>query len=236
MPNKIAWCDKTWNPIVVSADGWTGELCFVPNKLDEPLKWRKPQRIFVCSMGDLFHDKVKLEWLCEIARSINQSPQHTYLITTKRAERMQDQMRIHYSQYCVRPIPNLHLGISVSIQKDLDDNIQYLLDTPAAVRWISLEPMLGPIDNIFREKVFKTVGKGVSGRTHYAPRKIDWVVCGCESGPGRRPMKEEWALDVAQQCSVAGVPFFMKQMEIDGRVTGEMSKFPPGLQRREYPR
>ena len=234
---------------VVDENGWTGELRFVPKALDKPIKWRKPQQIFICSMGDLFHDKVEFSWIDEIAYVIKQFPQHTYIATTKRAKNMRTRMNYYYNKVSPpNPIPNLHLGISISTQQDLDANIGHLLDTPAAVRWISYEPAVEPID--ITRWLTKCDKCGMTGLTpikkiarYYCAicgqevawyKTIDWVVVGCESGPGRRPMKLEWALDLVLQCRLINIPVFVKQLEVDGSVTDDMSKFPKELQVREY--
>lgn len=167
---------------------WTGEVRFLPERLKEPLHWKKPQKIFVCDMGDLFHEDVHGDWIDQVLGVIANCPQHTFQILTKRAQRMHDLLR-HY------PIKkNVWLGVSVENQHFADERIPLLLDTPAVVRWISAEPLLGPID--------MDMPRGWC---------LDWVVCGGESGSNARPMHPEWARSLRDQCAAVGVPFFFKQ-------------------------
>lgn len=227
---RIEWADATWNPMtgcthvseacdhcyaeriagrnlpVTASHGFTPT--FHPNRLDIPLQWRKPRRIFVCSMSDLFHPAFTDE---QINLVINvmwlQAPQHTYMVLTKRPERMRDIILEHWSpkrMVCGRmlqPLRNLWLGVTAENQQAVDERIPILLDTPAAVRFVSVEPMLGPISG-WRS----LVAPGL-----WSWNDLDWVILGGETGPGARPMQPEWATDVYQQCQSASVPFFFKQ-------------------------
>jgi protein gp37 len=186
---------------------WNSQLRFLPQRLEEPLHWRKPRRIFVCDMGDLFHEMVQWDWIGEVFRVMRDTPHHTYQVLTKRPEKMQEFMRVN-------PIlPNVWLGVSVENQHFADERIPLLLSTRAAVRWISAEPLLGPLN---------ITSKGRDGRALcglYPPGKmdapaipqLDWVVCGGESGANARPMHPDWARSLRDQCQAAGVPFFFKQ-------------------------
>lgn len=182
---------------------WTGEVRFLPERLEEPLHWKKPRRIFVCDMGDLFHESVKLEWLHKIFATIFKCPQHTFQILTKRAHRMLEVMNgtdgegRFFQQW---PMPNVWIGVSVENQHFADERIPLLLQTPAAVRWISAEPLLGPVDLRY-----------IWEEPHPHGPYLDWVVCGGESGPHARPMHPDWARSLRDQCQAAGVPFFFKQ-------------------------
>lgn len=235
---------------VVDENGWTGEFAYPLTQLKrfkKLLRRRKGSRIFLSSMNDFFHAGVNKYVMHQVLDTINDNPcsHHTVITTTKRAKNMAKDMSYYY---CIRaneePLPNLHLGISVSIQDDYDKNVQHLLDTPAAVRWLSYEPALESIDFDLRmhppcshKGCYNHISHPCEGCGRIGGRRaINWLVCGCESGPHHRPMKTEWAIDVMQQCREAGIPFFMKQMVVDGRVTDDMSKFPPELQVREYPR
>ena len=252
MPTKIEWAKEVWNPIA-----WTGETVFVERALAKPLRWEKPRRIFLCSMSDLWHRSVKREWVYQIMAVVALCQgRHTIIVTTKRAKRMKSffdhlagsaeplervARKLGYSFFYESkpvlqwPLTSLHLGISVSTQEDLDKNVDYLLDTPAAVRWLSIEPMLGPID--FRQTVCSDGDHlGPTLFNHGAGEGIDWVVIGCGSGPGRRPMNIEWAYDVVRQSREAGVPVFVKQLDIGGKVARDINEFPPELQVREYPK
>jgi len=209
------------------ASHWTGDVRFIPELLDQPMRWRKPRTIFVNSMSDLFHEKVTDEWIYKIFAVMRRCPQHTFQILTKRPERMRDYMvsshtgmhgsGVHLVTAAQGQIgkccANVWLGVSVEDQKTADERIPVLLSTPAAVRWVSYEPALGPInfqciketcpdhDNYF---------DSVSGIRLIRPQ-IDWIVAGGESGPGARPAHPDWFRTVRDQCSHAGVPFFFKQ-------------------------
>jgi len=229
---SIEWTDASWNPVVgctevspgcancyaarlastrlrntyqykglaVIGEGsprWTGELLFLPERLSEPRHWKKPRRIFVCDMGDLFHEKVDITWIDQVFRMIEDCPQHTFQLLTKRAQNMNA-----YMLGRAAVLPNVWLGVSVENQHFADERIPLLLSTPAAVRWISAEPLLGPIG--IRRFLFPAAyEKPVVG--------LDWVVCGGESGPNARPMHPDWARGLRDQCVAAGVPFFFKQ-------------------------
>jgi len=173
---------------------WLGEVRFFQSRLREPLHWRTPRRIFVCDMGDLFHEKVDTGWIRSVFEIIAQCPQHTFQILTKRADLMRVFMTT-WAPAAARELPNVWLGVSVENQHFADERIPLLLQTPAAVRWISAEPLLGPVDL----------------RREYYDELIDWVVCGGESGANARPMHPDWARSLRDQCQAASVPFFFKQ-------------------------
>jgi protein gp37 len=181
---------------------WTEQLRVLPERLNEPLDWRKPRRIFVCDMGDLFHEAVGFAYIVRIFDVMMRCQAHTFQILTKRAERMQQFFR-ECSVKTPWPLPNVWLGVSVENQHFADARIPLLLATPAAVRWISAEPLLGPVDLAKACEVSKhPQGLG---------RRLDWIVCGGESGPNARPMALEWARSLRDQCQAAAVPFFFKQ-------------------------
>ena len=182
-----------------------------------PLGWRKPQRVFVCSMTDLFGEWVTDAWRDRILAVMSLCPRHTFIVLTKRPRRMRDYFRAlddtsalddriaslvrarrDDEDICLGIRPNLWLLVSCSEQKDADEFIPLVLDTPAAVRGVSCEPLLGPIE-LSRYLV--------TGDT----RPLRWVIAGGESGPGARPMHLEWARSLHDQCAAAGVPFFFKQ-------------------------
>lgn len=171
------------------------ELFLNEKILEQPLHWRKPVNIFPCSMTDLFGRWVKDEWLDRIFQVMYDAKRHTFQCLTKRPERMLDY--VSRSAYLSNaPLENVWLGVSVEDQKTADERIPLLMETPAAVRWISAEPLLGLID---LESVPTMEGS------------IDWVVVGGESGPKARPMHPDWARSLRDQCVAAGVPFFFKQ-------------------------
>lgn len=222
---------------------WTGEVKLIESHLDDPLRWRKPARIFVNSMSDLFHESIPDEWIDRVFAVMALAPRHTFQILTKRPQRMSEylderrniesavaafedgarraghteevQCQISNSMYSVLgdglnvgwPMRNVWLGVSVEDQKTADERIPFLLETPAAVRWLSVEPLLGPIelsDVTKRSDAVRRLGKGSFDGIH-------WVVVGGESGPKARPMNPEWARSLREQCTAAGVPFFFKQ-------------------------
>lgn len=173
---------------------WTNEVRLVPELLDQPLHWRKPKRIFVNSMSDLFHEKVPDHFIMQVFVTMQKAPQHIYQILTKRPKRMREWVR-HFTD---REPANVWLGVSCEDQKTANERIPLLLQTPAAIRWISAEPLLGAIDM-----------NGI--RNAECGAALDWVVAGGESGPSARPMHPDWARSLRDQCLAAGVPFFFKQ-------------------------
>ena len=233
-----------------------------PDRLDQPLRWRKPSMVFVNSMSDLFHESVPVSYIAKVYAIAFMSPQHKFQILTKRPERAlhiltadnfielvwkyANQLHDKYIKPLEQAIylneeicfDNVWLGVSVEDQKTADERIPILLQIPAAVRWLSVEPMLGGVDiskwlmpkkdcefyvnHPTEEEVKEGVtdclryenssGKCKSG---YCPlgycNNIDWVVCGGESGHGARPMHPDWARKLRDDCISAGVPFFFKQ-------------------------
>ena len=160
----------------------------MPDKLDEPLKVQKPSRVGTSFMGDLFHKDIPFWYIDKVIGVIGQSPQHTFIILTKRHERMQE-----FFGYKPRVLPNIWLGVSVENQKTADERIPVLIDTAAAVQLVSVEPMLNLVD----------LTSWIS--------ELDWVICGAESGHNKRPCEYDWVVDLLTQCQNSGVPFFYKQ-------------------------
>jgi protein gp37 len=201
---------------------WNGQVRFLPERLEEPLHWRKPRRIFVCDMGDLFHESVQDKWIRRIWDIMASCQQHTFQILTKRATRMRQWVNERYgddfdpdreaSGVSFAPLPNVWLGVSVENQHFADERIPLLLQTPAAVRWISAEPLLGPvkmkIEWMNGLRFYKDNGHDA---TALDGPHLNWVVCGGESGPNARPMHPDWARSLRDQCQAAGVPYFFKQ-------------------------
>ncbi len=219
---------------------WTGKTVLKEHKLDEPLRWRKPRTIFVCSMGDLFHESVPFDWVDSVLVSINCALQHRFMILTKRPERMMEMMTEWYQAHCDptggKPLSNLALGVSIENQQAADERIPILLQTPAAHRFVSVEPALGSVNlqTIVLEK--KEHGPDVSINALYGwhggadsdRTRIDLVIMGGESGPDARPMHPEWARSVRDQCEAAGVPFHFKQWG-EWRPTHERRCNDPGI-------
>lgn len=205
-----------------SGPRWTGKIAFIESALDLPLRWKKPRRIFVDSMSDLFHEKVPDEWIDRIFAVMALAPQHIFQILTKRPERMlaycaglgrsfarlksacPEGWAMEYEGIPLVPwpLPNVWLGGSVENQATADERIPFLLQTPAAVRWVSYEPALGPV--VFTRWLHNDV----------APREpaLDWIVVGGESGPGARPFDLDWARQTVTQCHGAWTTCFVKQL------------------------
>lgn len=233
---------------------WNGTVRLVPHKLAEPLSWRKPSTVFANSMTDIFHEGYTNEQIAAMFGVMAACPQHTFQVLTKRAKRMREWFEwiaardpgwealrcqeisgtagapvalMHPNEYCW-PLPNVWLGVSVENQEAADERIPELLRTPAAVRFLSCEPLLGPVILQGDEPppamhwrgylgnrchVRPTVDhspRTCSNEAHYRPG-VDWVIAGCESGRGARPCSVEWLRSLRDQCAEAGVAFFLKQ-------------------------
>ena len=247
-----------------------------------PLRWRKPRMIFVCSMTDLFADFVDDEWIDRMFAVMALCPQHTFQVLTKRPERMRKYLTdpasagrtLDVASVLLRrhfdipdnvpaemlaaldpfpwPLPHIWLGVSVEDQAAADARIPHLLAVPAKVRFLSCEPLLGPVDlrrveasatgNLiegtfaYPKRIDALTGKAghYPGKSTFHPDShtiaaIDWVICGGESGPGARPMHPAWARALRDQCAAAaGVAFFMKQMT-------KKAPIPADLMVREFP-
>ena len=256
-----------------------------PERLEKPLRWRKPRRVFVNSMSDLFHEDVPDEFILRVFNTMRacwtDTPRrgHTFQILTKRPERMRDVCRrmrfdgagagrlwladhpddiggwpLMGATPGSEPLPNVWLGVSVEDQATADERIPILLDTPAAVRWISAEPVLGPID-LWGARYANPNG-GKTGAVTSWDGGLDWVVCGGESGRKARPCDVAWIRSIVEQCRAAGVPCFVKQLgtkpgtiensPIDGAVLirefglshpkgGDPAEWPEDLREREWP-
>jgi protein gp37 len=194
---------------------WTGRVELIQEKLDEPLHWRKPSRVFVNSMSDLFHEALSFEHIESVFRIMAIAERHTFQVLTKRPARMRE-FCLNRSRKHSDTIPsNVWLGVSVEDQATADARIPPLLQTPAAVRFVSYEPALGSVD-------FTQVGPcrdgdhlGTTLFNHGSTNDgagIDWLIIGGESGPGARPFDLAWARSVLAQCRKAGVPCFVKQL------------------------
>ncbi len=276
MTTLIEWTDETWNPVtgchkvspgcdhcyaerITNRFGGPGAFDTVvlhPERLEMPLRWRKPRMVFVNSMSDLFHDDVPDEFVAQVFAIMGLARRHTFQVLTKRPGRMasllgrggfgpwveteaehliQDdstpltlqERRSFYRTlnlwYPITrwPLRNVWLGTSVETQKWADVRIPKLLETPAAVRFLSCEPLLGPIDlTRMRDPLGCNCGpageQGVHepwcGTISALREGTDWVIAGGESGPGARPMDMQWARSLVEQCRAAGVPAFVKQL------------------------
>jgi protein gp37 len=219
------------------------------DRLTIPFKWKKPRTVFVNSMSDLFHEAVPFSFIDQVFAVMALTPQHTYQVLTKRPERMaeylNDSVSIGHNRRCIEAeilkvmdanglpttyipwvaerlnaLPNVWLGTSAEDQRAADERIPHLLRCPAAVRFMSCEPLLGAVDLenitrgrerlcVLRKSAYdpdSTIGKWLP-----IDRGIDWVIAGGESGHGARPMHPDWARSLRDQCQAAGVPFFFKQ-------------------------
>lgn len=236
LKSSIEWTDATWNPVrgcskispgcahcyaETFAERFRGvknhpfeqgfDLRLVPEKLFEPLVWRKPKRIFVNSMSDLFHEGIPDSYIAAVARVMHEAHWHTYQVLTKRPVRMREMLKtqLHFTA----GQPHVWWGVSVENKKHGIPRIAELQSAPAAVRFLSIEPLLEDLGEL-----------NLSG--------IHWVIVGGESGFGARPMKREWVVSVLEQCCKAKVPFFFKQWggarksqagrKLDGRTYDEM--------------
>ena len=229
--SKIEWTNATWNPVTGCtkiSDGCKNcyaermakrlqamgkpqyrngfELAIHPSALDIPLRWRKPRTVFVNSMSDLFHEDVPRDFIKAVFRTMNDCPQHNFQILTKRP---------HVAVECANELPwteNIWMGTTIE-NANVTHRAALLRRIPAAVRFLSVEPLLGPIPRL-------------------PIRGIDWVIVGGESGPGARPMAVEWARQIRDRCRGAAVRFFFKQWGgtnkkrtgrcLDGRTWNEM--------------
>lgn len=230
---KIEWTESTWNPITGCTKITAGckfcyaeimarrlkamgqekykngfELTLHPDTLQEPYTWKKPKMIFVNSMSDLFHKDVPFEFIQQIFKVIKENPQHVFQILTKRA----DILRYYDSEGLLEWPHNLWMGVTVE-NKTVMHRIENLRKTGARVKFLSCEPLIGPLHNMNLQH-------------------IDWVIVGGESGRTPRPIKEEWVIDIREQCQSTNVAFYFKQWGgtnkkkagkiLDGKVYNEM--------------
>lgn len=248
-----------YHGLVTSTGKWTGQVRFEAKRLGLPLKWRKGSRVFVDSMSDLFHYAVTDEQLAAVFGVMAMCHQHTFQVLTKRPGRAADWFnaisgsRTNYlvqraayqalgAQMYLRsgsgrrrcaiserewPLRNVEFVVSCENQDTFDSRVPELVECAASVRGVSLEPLLGPID------LSRALWVGAEGGWEYEGSKrcwIDWVIVGCETGPWRRPCDVRWILDIVRQCREAGVPCFIKQIEVEASGGTRVSKDP-----REWP-
>jgi len=234
--SSIEWTDATWNPVTgctkvspgcthcyaerialrLQAMGQSRyrngfKLTLQPDLLEQPLQWKTPKLVFVNSMSDLFHRDVPADFLRRTFEVMGKAHWHVFQVLTKRADRLAELApELPWS-------PNVWMGVSVE-NEDYAWRIDHLREVPAAVRFLSVEPLLGPIPRLPLEG-------------------IDWVIVGGESGPGARAVKPEWIREIRDRCLALGVPFFFKQWggvqkkrqgrTLDGRTWDEMPSFEP---------
>ena len=277
---SIEWADATWNVVTgctkVSpgckncyaekiAKRFWGERKFSdvrchPDRLDQPLHWKKPSRIFVNSMSDLFHEALSNEQIAKvfnvIRRCYNERGGHRFIILTKRPGRMVEllpRLRFcsagagrtyfadspHAGNYPLAAghrgatgLTNVWLGVSCENQETADERIPLLLQTPAAHRFVSLEPLLGPID-LNTVDALGLRQDGAAWTDFGASSCLDWVIVGAESGPGARPCNVDWIRSIVEQCREAQVPVFVKQDF--GPRPGKQGRIPNDLWIKEFP-
>jgi protein gp37 len=174
---------------LVEDGDWTGDVAFLPGQLEKPKRWKKPRRIFMNSLGDWFYGGVEDEWRDAAWEMMKVCCGHTFIILTKRPWTMK-----RYIERRGEVLPNLWLGVSVENQKRADFRVPILVETPAAKRVVSVEPMLGPVD-----------------LSDDLITDIDWVICGGETGTKARPMHPDWARGLRDQCIETRIPFWFKQ-------------------------
>jgi protein gp37 len=216
-----------------------------PHALLEPLGWRRPRRIFVCSMADLFHARVPEAFIAQVFAVMATAGHHTYQVLTKRPLRMEhllssdafaEQVFQHATSYGVGsltwPLPNVWLGTSVEDQPRADQRVPKLLSTPAAIRFLSCEPLLGPVELAPEWMELKLQVFASQGAVCF-PR-VDWIIVGGESGPGHRPVDPAWVRSLRDQALAAGVAFFFKQW--GGRTPGAGGRLLDGRTWDLYPR
>ncbi len=241
--STIEWTESSWNPVrgcdkvspgcqkcyaETFSERWRGieghpfqqgfDLRLVSEKLHEPIKWKKGRKIFVNSMSDLFHPGVPVEYIERVFDVMIQAPQHTYQILTKRHERMRDMMKGPLNRFA--EYPHIWLGVSAENERYGLPRIVELTETPAAVRFVSCEPLLGEINLFACPRI----------------REINWVIVGGESGDGCRPMDIEWARSLKDQCMEAGIAYFLKQLGGFPDKRHSMADFPKDLRIREFPK
>ena len=222
---------------------WTGDVRMHTPWLHDPIRWRKPRNVFVCAHGDLFHEHVPVEWIQSVFGIMAVANWHKYQCLTKRPDRMQELLSSDWfwdkvRNYAVKhscfkrtgswsdseaewrapnPLPQVCLGTSIEDQKRADERIPFLMNTPAAVRFISAEPLLAPVDitpwtacGSCGDNRHMTIDPDWScGELH--KNSLDWVIVGGESGPGSRPMHPDWAREIRDACADASIPFHFKQ-------------------------
>lgn len=252
MPTKIEWTEETWNPVTGCTPVSAGcENCYARRTAkrlagrfgypkDEPFrvtlhhdrldKVPSARMVFLCSMGDLFHEAVSFEFTARVYAVMENHPQQTFQVLTKRPrQRKWFYEWVRHRQIGLSlPLPNVWEGVTAEHQKAVEERIAPHLHTPAAVHFISLEPMLGPVDLAWIKNGDSYEHDGATYTPHEnalrrrrepepgvkilvpAVPGLDWVICGGETGPGARPMRLHWVRSLRDQCQAAGVPFFFK--------------------------
>jgi protein gp37 len=284
---KVEWAQKSWNPVTGCTKASPGCLnCYAermakrlagrygypavepfavtlhPDRLDEPRHWKKPSRVFVCSMGDLFHADVPAEYVDEVFQVMADCPQHTFLVLTKRPENIQEKLYGHIGLLGGGDfLPNVWFGVTAENQAAADARIPILLQTPAAKRFVSCEPLLDLVDltsvewpnkgghrvDVLRggywcEAGYRGLGPAAQlganrgGFTNHSDMEtLDWVIVGGETGPGARPMRPVWGRSLLEQCKDAAAPFFFKSWGTAYDIPKERVRLLAGVEWNQYP-
>lgn len=285
---KIPWCDKVVNVVTGCSFGcdfcWArrfhnrglhgkepfAQVVLHPERMEEPLRWKKPQRIFLCSMGDLFDPQVPDDFIDKVFGMMAICPHHQFIVLTKRPERMFKYMtlwpdgaaRYHHVFAALHgwlnqragkkgwsstdkefeqahqavtqkrwPLPNVILGTSVATQGDYDERMSWVYKTPAALRCVSIEPMQGEIKLGLLGIAPKEWGCG------YTPlyELLDWAICGAQSGPKPKLMDVAWGRKLVRECGEVGMPLFIKQLHVNGKLVKDVAQFPEDLRVQQFP-
>lgn len=209
---------------------WNGKIILQMEQLEKLEHWHKGRRVFIGSMTDIFHEVVSFHEIVRVFDAMYANMQHTYIIATKRPDKA-----LAFSEWWMAEhhwaggwAGHIHLLISCSTQKDLDEMAPVLFQIPAAVRGVSLEPLIEEVDISQYLPDIQIAGVEME-------KWLDWAVVGCESGPRRRPCNIEWVRSIVQQCKETDVPVFVKQLDIGGKVASDPKDFPEDLRIRQYP-
>lgn len=248
---KIEYANWSWNPLTGCTKGCS--YCYArrmternlwgydftprlhPERLVKHDNWKPGDRVFCVDMGDWLDDKMEKSWVEQVLRVIADNPEVTFLMLTKQPQNYDEKVYGYCEEYPCRVLgsgdyfPNLWHGATVTCQADADKRIPILLKSDAAVRWISVEPMLGPVDIVQACDFFLDNNDGGDNPAVDIPNWLHWVVCGGMSGPGRKPMDLAWPRKLRDDCKAAGVPYFFKQ--VDKKIP-----IPPDLMVREFPK
>lgn len=185
---------------------WNGHTFLVNEAFQKPASWKSKRMVFVNSMGDLFHEGHLYEWIDHVFTVMSDNDQHIYILLTKRPEKMLKFWQWKRDQHGIdwRPKDNVWIGVTAENQEQADKRIPILLQIPASKRFVSIEPMLGPVDLI-------NLDNGKADAFNHSNGQLDWVICGGETGHKARPMHPDWVRSLRDQCKAADVPFFFKQ-------------------------
>lgn len=252
---------RGWTKLPWTARNAAENVVLHPDRLEKPLHWRKPRMVFVNSMSDLFHERIPDEFVDKVFAVMAIAHWHVFQVLTKRPERMRDYLRGHAAggRYIYKaaqhikmpggrdkpdtrwPFENIWLGVSVEDQRRADERIPLLLDTPAAVRFLSVEPLLGPVTLRPRPPDMRHLcircGEGPDAPHNHADgyrtRGLDWIIVGGESGPNARECDLHWIQSIVVQCREASVPVFVKQDS--GRYPGKQGRIPDEFWIKEWP-